>query len=57
MPKLKEKIVDKLRDLDEHFTEQEGQRGMAEAEKTRLRLKRQKIQQNCMKKRQLDEMI
>ena len=57
MPKLKEKIVDKLRSLDEHFTEQEGQRGILEAEKTRIRLKNQKIQQQRLKKRQLEEMI
>jgi len=57
MPKLKEKIVDKLRCLDEHFTEQEGQRGILEAEKTRIRLKNQKIQQKRLKKRQLEEMI
>ena len=57
MPKLKEKVFDKLRSLDEHFTEQEGQRGILEAEKTRIRLKNQKIQQQRMKKRQLEEMI
>jgi hypothetical protein len=57
MPKLKEKIIEKLTVMDNAYGDQEGRRGQLEGEKTRLRLKMQNEQIKTQKKRQLDEMI
>jgi len=57
MPKLKEKMIDKLSFIDRQYAEEEGTRGQIEGQKTRMRLRRQYQEAKELKARQLDEMI
>lgn len=51
MPKLREKVAERLHSIDKEYAEAEGRRGQLEGEKTRLRLRQQNEQLKQAKKR------